>query len=486
MNGSLGGLDYTIIGVYLLAMLGLGYALSSRIRVFKDYFLAGGMLTTPILVCTLVSTYYELDVTFAVSESGFHYGIVSWMWLSRPYYVAILIAAFVLTRRLRRFSGCMTLPDVLEQRYGRGARITGALACFVYSLPITAIAGMTAMFQMLGWRTDAALAITIGICAAYTMMGGLWADAISDTIQFVLMCVSIAIALPLAVNWVGGFEFVRDLPTEHMRATGGLSPWLIVAWTVGALTVFVEPAFYQRIFAAENQKAVGRALLIGILLWAAYDWGVTALGMVGRAAVDRGLLPVETEGRQALLAVAAETLPIGLRGLFLGGVLAAAMSSVDSYSLLASTNLVYDIHRPLARRRLSERGMIRATRAGVFLVMLTAAIASLAFDRITDAWVFLAGVLASVVFVPVMAAMFFQPARAAGLASSAAGLIALIVFHVIVAVAGVRDEEAESYVLRLGGLEIWREYAVLFALPVGAAAFAVAQFASTRKEGADV
>jgi solute:Na+ symporter, SSS family len=63
--------DYVIIGLYLTAMLALGAILSSRIKAFKDYFLAGGALTTPLLICTLVSSYYGIEAMFGTSESGF-------------------------------------------------------------------------------------------------------------------------------------------------------------------------------------------------------------------------------------------------------------------------------------------------------------------------------------------------------------------------------------------------------------------------------
>ena len=486
MDGRLHPLDYGVVCAYLLAMIAMGWVMASRIRAFKDYFLAGGMLTTPLLVCTLVSTYYELDVTFATSESGYYYGLVAWFWLSRPYYVCIILAALLVAPRLKRMSqtaggSFMTLPDLLEHHYGVRTRVVGAVACFVYSLPITAIAGMVIVFELLGWRSDIGLALAIGVCALYTIVGGLWADAITDTVQFVLMCVALAVAIPPALEWVGGFSFVEQLPGEHMTATGGLSPWLIAAWTAGALTVFVEPAFYQRVFAAKDTQSIIRALLIGIVLWAAYDWGVTLIGMIGRAAVDQGLLAEEAEGKRALMAVCAQSLPIGLRGLFIGGVLSAAMSSVDSYGLLASGNLVYDIYRPLSGKRLDDRTLIRATRVGVFAVMLIAAAASLAFEKITDAWVFMSGVMASVVFVPVVGALFLRPARGAGLWGCTAGLAAFIAYYGCVYVLGVPDEEAESYVWRIAGWELWREYAVIFALPLSAAGFAVGHFFASRK-----
>lgn len=474
MTTNLAGLDLAIVGVYLAAMLGLGAWLSRRIHGFKDYFLADGALTTPLLVCTLVSTYYELDVTFAVSEQGYYYGLVSWFWLSRPYYVAIILAALLVAPRLKRHP-FYTLPDLLEHHYGKRTRVLGAVACLVYSLPVTAVAGMTLLFQTLGWSPVAALATTVGVCVVYTSMGGLWADAISDTVQFVLMCVTLAIAIPYAVQWVGGFSFPEALPAEHMTTHGGLSPWLIVAWTVGALTVFVEPAFYQRVFAAKNISSVRNAMLVGVALWAAYDWGVTIIGMLARAAVEKGLLPAGLEGKRALLEVSLAILPVGLKGLFLGGLLAAAMSSVDSYCLLGSGNLVYDIARPLARRPIPDRILLRATRAGIFVVMAIAVWVSLVFQRITDAWVFLAGTLASVVFVPAMGALFGRPRRRSGLLSAGAGLAGLVLFHVAIALFGVEDADAESWVWRIGGVELWREYAVLFALPASALGYLAGQ-----------
>ncbi|MCC6907419.1 MAG: sodium:solute symporter family protein [Phycisphaerales bacterium] len=465
-------IDWSILVVYMLGMMAIGGFLLTRISGFKQYFLADGMLTTPLLVCTLVSTYYELDVTFAVSEQGYYYGLVSWFWLSRPYYLCIIIGALLLAPRLKKFD-CITLPDLLEQRYGKATRIAGAAACFIYSLPITALAGMTIMFTMLGWNKAEALLVSMGICAAYTAMGGLWADAISDTIQFVLMCVALAIAIPIALKWVGGFESFDVLPAEHMTATGGLRWGIILAWSVGALTIFVEPAFYQRIFAAKDSRSIIYAMLIGIALWAAYDWGVTVVGMIARVAVEKGMLAEDLEGKKALMAVCMQTLPIGLRGLFLGGVLAAAMSSTDTYSLLASGNLVYDIYRPLRRKPLTDRQLILLTRIGIFAVLLLASWMSLLFERITDAWVFMSGALASVVLVPALGAIFGRPPRLAGWLSTCSGLVVYAAYHTVVAIYGQYDEEYESVFWTVAGFDAWREYAVLFALPVSAAGFGV-------------
>jgi SSS family solute:Na+ symporter len=478
----LAALDYLVVVVYLLGMLGLGAVISSRIHGFKDYFLAGGALTTPLLVCTLVSSYYGIDVTFGTSESGFYYGVVAWFWYSFPYYFFIAFAALVIAPRLRRYRDAMTMSDVLERHYGRATRVVGAAACFLYSAPVLAMAGMMTMLEYLGLSVVWGLAVSIGVCAIYTSMGGLWADVLSDTIQFVLMCVSLAVAIPLAVQWAGGWDFITHLPPHpdggqslYMQHHGGLSRWMLAAWAITGVTVLIEPQFYQRVFAAKDDRAVPRALLVGILLWASFDWGTTLIGIIAQSAVQQGLLAADLQGRAALLTLCVETLPLGLRGLMLGGILAAAMAQIDSYSLLASANIVYDIYRPLFDPRAPERRLVLLTRVGVFIVMISAALISLLFERMRDMWQFLASIMACVLLVPLMAALFARPRPLAGLAGAVAGFAGLATFYGLLLGLGEYDAASETLVWRIGLLEVWQDYAVFCALPVSLGGFLVGQ-----------
>jgi SSS family solute:Na+ symporter len=305
------------------------------------------------------------------------------------------------------------------------------------------------------------------------VLGGLWADAVSDTIQFVLMCMSLAITIPLAVDWVGGWTFLEYLPVRdgdftstHLQSDGGLSTWMLVAWATTGLSVLVEPAFCQRVFAAQDERSVKHALLVGILLWAAYDWGVTIIGIIAQAAVQQSLLAGDLEGNAALLTVCTQMLPTGLRGLMIGGILAAAMSTIDTYSLLASGNIVYDIYRPVIDPYASDRRLLLLTRIGVFGVMIAAALISLLFDRMRDTWQFMSSVATSVVFVPMMGALFGRPRPLAGFLAAVAGLAGLIIFYTLLFTQGTYNLNQETYMLQLGDVELWQDYAVLCALPV--------------------
>ena len=256
-----------------------------------------------------------------------------------------------------------------------------------------------------------------------------------------------------------------------MRHHGGLSPWMLVAWSITGLTLLIEPAFYQRVFAAQDKRSVPKALLIGIFLWASYDWGAMLIGMIAQAAVQKGMLPADLEGRAALVTLCVEMLPIGLRGLMLGGIIAAAMAQVDSYSLLASANLVYDIYRPLFDPNASQRRLMFLTRIGVFIVMIASVLISLLFERMRDMWQFMASIMAAALFVPMMAALFARPRPAAGMWGAVAGLAGLITFYSLVIGLGGYDDQHETYIWQVAGIELWQDYAVLCALPVSLAGF---------------
>src|SRR5690606_9037395 len=260
---------------------------------------------------------------------------------------------------------------------------------------------------------------------------------------------------------------------------GGTYPAsVLLVFAASALSALVEPAFYQRVFAAVNYRAVLVALVAGIVLWAAYDWVTTVLGM---AAAARG---IEAEPRYALLTLTLDVLPAGLRGLFIAGVLATAMSTIDSYLLIAGGNIAYDIYRPLVRPDMSDGDVLRLTR----WMTVAAAAASVAFARffrtVVSAWSFMSTVLMAAPLVPLLAGLYSRrrPPAAAGFASSLTGLGVAVVFYVLVHVYGSYDEEwaTQIWTLELGGrsIALWQEYAVLFALPASALAFVIARIAA--------
>ncbi len=465
-------LDLAIIAAYLLGMIGIGWAVSGRVRAFSDFFVAGRSLTTPVLICSLVSSYYGLDVLFGDAGDAAREGVVVYFVYMRPYTLMLLVAALLVARRLRG-RPFLSLPDVLAHHYGRPTQVASAVASFFYALPILAIMGLAALGQVLFdiplWL--GALAGS-GIALLYTLLGGFWADALTDTAQFLIMCVSLAVAVPFALQATGGFDGIETaLGPGHFEVLGTAPPLYTLAYALTALSVLVEPAFYQRIFAARDRATVVRAFLWGIVIWAAYDWAVTTLGMAGGVMLGDGRLPAGTPADQVLLRTTMALLPVGLCGFFLGGCLATAMSTLDSYLLIAAGNVVYDLYRPAARRTPTDAELIRYTRLSMVAAAGVCIAIGLYFERIKEAWNFMATILTSTVLVPMLGALFLRPRPLSGTLSAWGGLSAVALFFVAMQVFGTPREDLETLAFHVAGVEILREYALFFALPISAGGY---------------
>lgn len=470
------GIDLAIAAAYVAGILVVGFLVSRRITGFRDYMLAGERMSAPVLVCTLVSTYYGLDVLFGNSEIGFLDGVVGWFFYTRPYYLAVILTALIVARRLRG-RGFLSLPDVAGRAYGPAAQATVAAASFLYALPLLALMGIGVLLDVtLGIPFAWGVVIGAVLSAAYTLMGGLTADAITDTVQFSLMCVTLGIAAALTLDRVGGVDALpARLPETFFDPTGTYPIGVLLVWGLGALSVLVEPAFYQRVLAARSHRTVLVALAMGVALWAAFDWVSTIMGMAARAE------GVATEPRYALLTLAVEVLPVGLTGLFVAGVLATAMSTIDSYLLIAGGNLAYDVYRPLRRPRIGDRELLSLTRRMIVVAAAVAVGFALAFPTIVSAWVFMASVLVSTALVPVLAALRWSGRLrpAAGLAASLAGLATCLGVYAAVAAFGADDPDwgtrIWSFAWRGRELEVWQDYAMLAALPASLLGLALGQ-----------
>jgi Na+/proline symporter len=283
--------DLGIIIAYLAGMVLVGYLVAGRIRWFTDFFLAGRALTTPILICTLVSSYYGLDALFGDSGDAAREGIVVWFIYGRPYTIALLVAALVVAQKFQG-TGFLTISDVLAATYGRATQVAGGIASFLYALPILAMMGLAALGQVLfGLPLWVGAVVGSLVSVAYVAMGGFWADALTDVAQFTIMCVSLAVALPLILDGVGGFAGVRQaLGPEPFSPLGTAPPLYTVAYALTAVSVprraAVLPAHLRRARSSDHPQ--------GLPLGCA-DLGSVRLGHDGGADGGSGA----DEGRRA-------------------------------------------------------------------------------------------------------------------------------------------------------------------------------------------
>ena len=469
-------IDYIIISLYLLGMIGVGLWFAKKHSDFEDFFLAGRSLTTPLLITTLISTYYGIDVLFGDSQLGFTNGVVAWFAYARPTYAFFLIAAFLLAHRLKQ-EDFKSLPDILDKYYGKKTRYVGAVTSFIYSLPALSLYGFGMLSDViLGWEPIMGMLVLGGIALIYTITGGFWAVALTDSIQFVLMCVILAMAFPFAMNLIGGFDsMIEVLEPSYFDTLGDMSIWLIIIYASTGLSILVEPTFYQRIFAAKSYKNVRNALVIGIFIWGSYDWIITILAMAAKVAVIQGTLPVDVAPDAALLTIMVAALPAGALGLFLAGVLATEMSSLDSYCLVAGGNVAYDIYKPAFKPSATDQELIKTTRYGILLSWVLGFAMAISFDQMLGLWVFLASILISSVLAPILLGMYVPKFRKplAGFLSSGLGLVSTVILNIYIMTNGVFDLDEETYIVHWFGIDFLQEFVMYITVPISLIGFFV-------------
>ena len=472
--GAISTIDYVIIVLYLSGMVGVGLWFAKKHTDFDDFFLAGRSLTTPLLITTLISTYYGIDVLFGDSQLGFTDGVVAWFGYARPTYAFFLIAAFLLAQRLRE-ENFKSLPDILDKYYGKKTRYVGAVTSFIYSLPALSLYGFGMLGDViLGWKPIVGMLVLGGIALVYTLTGGFWAVVLTDSIQFVMMCVVLALAFPFAMNLIGGFDSMIDtLEPNYFDTMGDLSTWLIVIYASTGLSILVEPTFYQRIFAAKSYKSVRNALIIGIFIWGSYDWMITILAMSAKVGVLKGLLPGDVAPDAALLTIMVAALPAGALGLFIAGVLSTEMSTLDSYCLVAGGNVAYDIYKPALKPDATDTELIKTTRYGILLSWFLGFAMAVSFEQMLGLWVFLASILISSTLTPVLLGIYIPNFRRplAGFFSAGLGLLSTIILNIYIMIYGTFDPVDETYFIQWFGVDFLQEFIMYITIPISLIGF---------------
>jgi len=472
--GAISTIDYVIIALYLSGMVGVGLWFAKKHTDFDDFFLAGRSLTTPLLITTLISTYYGIDVLFGDSQLGFTDGVVAWFGYARPTYAFFLVAAFLLAQRLRE-ENFKSLPDILDKYYGKKTRYVGAVTSFIYSLPALSLYGFGMLGDViLGWKPIVGMLVLGGIALVYTLTGGFWAVVLTDSIQFVMMCVVLALAFPFAMNLIGGFDSMIDtLEPNYFDTMGDLSTWLIVIYASTGLSILVEPTFYQRIFAAKSYKSVRNALIIGIFIWGSYDWMITILAMSAKVGVLKGLLPGDVAPDAALLTIMVAALPAGALGLFIAGVLSTEMSTLDSYCLVAGGNVAYDIYKPALKPEATDTELIKTTRYGILLSWFLGFAMAVSFEQMLGLWVFLASILISSTLTPILLGIYIPNFRRplAGFFSAGLGLLSTIILNIYIMIYGTFDPVDETYFIQWFGVDFLQEFIMYITIPISLIGF---------------
>ncbi len=393
-----------------------------------DVLLAGRNLPLGIAIFTMSATWVGGGYINGTAEYTASSGL---MWVQAPwgYALSLVVGGLFFARKMRRYQ-FKTMLDPLSQRFGKGMStllfipaLTGEI--FWTAAILTALG--TTFGTVLGLDTDSAIVISAIIAIAYTAIGGLWAVAMTDVIQLILLLLGLTIVIPFALQNVGGWD---ELYIRYQEKKGVLSSFIPSKealgnyywnwWDYALLLIFGGIAwqvYFQRVLASKDENtAVRLSIFAGIICIVAAIPAVI-IGMIGSVA-NWEMMGI------AAPPDAASTLPWVIRHLTnpwvatigLGAVAAAVMSSVDSSILSASSMASWNVIRPIWKPNATPEVLQKIVKRSIWITGIAATLLALNISSVYELWFLCSDFVYCLLFPALVCALFDKKANWIGAA----------------------------------------------------------------------
>lgn len=340
--------------IYLGLVIGIGLWALRRNRDARDFFLAGGRLgLLPLAFATMASV---MSGFVFVGGPGLFYqvGMGSfWITISSSFTGALM--AWVLARPLHRMAlerGCLTIPDVVEARFS--CRFSSGLASLaillgaVGYLAVQVQALGVVLSSILGVSYSTAVLIGVGVLAFYCISGGMVASVYTDVVQGAIMIWATTMVFFFSLQSGGGLGSITR--TIQANAPEILSPWGTVG-ALGALSWFFlfavgslgQPHVVNKFMMIRDLRVLRYfpLILAATMLLCGLIW--LGVGMAVKAHVLQGTLAPLSSPDAAVTVFLQQFAPPWLEGLVYVGIIAAIMSTSDSFANVGAAALARDL-----------------------------------------------------------------------------------------------------------------------------------------------
>src|SRR5919206_1063481 len=419
-------LDYFIIAVYFVFVLGIGYVLRTKMQTSEDYFLSGRSLPSWITGLAFLGANLGALEIMGMGAGAATYGIMQshYYWIGAipaMVFVALFMIPFYYASRVH------SVPGFLRIRYNEATRGFNSVLFAIFMILLSGINmfAMALVFELLlGWSLTASIFLSAGIVLAYVTLGGLSSSIYNEVLQFFLITLGLVPLVVFGLIDVGGLaglkESINDPQFFHTWANTGTKDnpfavqWFYIVFGLGLVQSFgywcTDFLVVQRALAAEDLAASQRTpliaafpkLLYGIL---AIFPGLIALSVLGPK------IQAAAEANNAVPYAMAYYFPTGMLGFGLTALLAAFMSGMAGNITAFNTVWTYDIYKPYINSDASDRHYLNvgriATVAGVLLSIATAYLA-LGFQTIINYVQVLHGMFLAPLFGTFLLGMFWR------------------------------------------------------------------------------
>jgi SSS family solute:Na+ symporter len=411
---------------YFALMIGISLWYARRVKNNEDFVVAGRSLSRLILTGTLLATWTGAGTIIGRANFSYTYGPLASVFYSMGAPLGIAIMYFFLAERIRRI-GKVTVPEIIEMRYGRNVRIFAAGA-----IVLAYVAIASEQVRALGYVMHLAAGVPeiYGELVGLTLilltaaLGGILSVAYTDAISAALIALGLFGALVFTLVAVGGFSGLTEaLPAEKLSWTGGMTAFQMLGFVLPTLLLFMgDQNMYQRFGSATDPKTAKRAAG-GFFFGDVFFYAAVALLASGAAV----LLPGLGNPDLAILRLATDELPAVLGVAMIVAATAFIITTGNSYLLSTSTNLVNDIYASLTRKEHTSAQFMWMTRCTIVVVGIAAYVTGKLFPTVLEIQLF-AYTMYGAVITPCLLAVFVSKrvTPAGAVASMAVGIVATI------------------------------------------------------------
>lgn len=363
-------LDYIILGLYALGMVGIAIYTRNRSKTVSDFLMAGKRGLNGWMSAFAYGTTYFSAVIFIgyAGKFGAQYGLAAaWIGIGNAI-IGSLFAWLVLAKRTKRMThrlSTRTMPEFFEKRYNSSSlKLASAIIIFLFLIPYSASVynGLSSLFEIVfnipGWAVMVALAV---LTALYLFFGGYFATALSDFIQGIIMLVGVVAMVACfmnyeTINWniaaltesseLGWFTFSSENTGLYGNTMSLLSLILLTSFGVWALPQTVHKYHTVRDDKAIVQGTVVSTLFALIIGFGAYFTGALSYYFPQLAGVG---------GDNVIPNMMKIVIPTGLIGVIAVLILSASMSTLSSVSLASASVVAVDIYKGKINPNASDR-----------------------------------------------------------------------------------------------------------------------------------
>lgn len=405
-------LHLVILASYSLALMGLGLWIG-RNSGAADFFVASRRLGPGLIFSTMLAANIGAGSTVGATSDAYNNGLTAWWWVGSAALGCFVLAMWVgpAMRRVAEAEDLRTVGDYLEFRYDE--RVRGIIAALLW---VGSIFILASQLIGLGWILEVVAGVpkpigcAIGglVITVYFAAGGLLTSAWVNVVQLSVKMLGFAIALPIALQWFGGWDAVRavnaDVPGYWTFAGSDAVKYIALF----APAFVVSPGLLQKIFGARDDRAVrvGVGLnALGLLLFAGVP---TVLGIMARSRFP----DITATSNMALPMIFMAGLPPLAGAVALAAVFSAEVSAADAVLFMLTTSFSQDLYKRFINPAADDARILTVARLATVVSGALGVWLALYFGDLVETLKIFYALLGVSLFVPIVAGLYVRRTNA--------------------------------------------------------------------------